>query len=643
MIYYGREGELEYDFVVAPGADPELIRLGFEGAEGIAIDSRGDLVLQTAAGEVRHRKPVVYQEVDDEKRLVEGRYSLYAGKSEELVTCHSSPVTSHSSLVTFEIGPYDSARPLIIDPVLSFSTYLGGNSVDEGNAIAVDAAGNTYLAGFTDSINFPTMNASQPGFGGRQDAFVVKLDPSGRIVYSTYLGGNGQDNATSLAVDPSGNVWVTGFTDSTNFPVRNPFQPTKAGLLNAFITRLDAGGSLASSSHLGGNARDVGSSIVIDASGSVYVAGLATSTNFPLRNALQTSPAGGADLFVSKFNSNGRQLVYSTYLGGAGIDGASSIAVDAAGNLYVTGLTSSPNLRTANAVQAAHRGGMFDAFVTKLNPSGSALIYSTFLGGSGEDRGTRIAIDGAGNAYITGDTDSPNFPTAGPVQANMGGSVDAFVAKLNQSGNQLIYSTYLGGSGIEGGTSVAVDGSGSATVSGFTASVNFPTVNALQQAFGGGSFDGFVAKLSATGAALDYATYLGGAGIDAGFGVSVDAAGNACVMGQTESTNFPTANPLQPSNGGGTSDVFVARIKPDVVIQSAAIQGKHLIVTGSGFAQGAVILLDGEPAKKTNFLSATSLRGKKAGRRIGPGQNVRLQVRNPDSVLSNEFSFTRPQ
>ncbi|HKA17998.1 MAG TPA: SBBP repeat-containing protein, partial [Blastocatellia bacterium] len=505
-------------------------------------------------------------------------------------------------------------------------------------------AGNTYIAGFTDSLNFPMASATQPVFGGgRQDAFVVKLDPTGtRVIYSTYLGGDQQDNATGIAVDVTGNVWLTGFTASTNFPVMNAFQPNRAGLLDAFVSRLDAGGSLVYSTHLGGSGSDYGSSVVMDASGNVYVSGMSTSVNFPLASAMQSSFGGVVDMYVAKFNASGRQLVYSTFLGGAGIDGASSIAVDSAGSIYVTGLTSSPNLRIVNALQPRFGGGLFDAFVAKLNASGSQLIYSTYLGGSREDRGLRVAIDDEGNAYVTGDTDSFNFTTTtGALQANTGGGADAFVAKLNSSGNQLIYSSYLGGSGIEAGTAIAVDARGSAIVTGFTGSTNFPTSRALQQTFGGGSFDGFVAKIGATGTALDYSSYLGGTDVDSGFGVAMDAAGSLFIMGLTRSIDFPTAGALQRNNAGGASDLFVAKIKPGPVISDVSIRGKNLFVAGGIFDQDAVILLDGEQ-QKTVFQSSTELKGKKVARKIFPGQAVRLQVRNADGLTSSEFNYTRP-
>jgi hypothetical protein len=624
MLYYGTNGELEYDFIVAPGADHKAIRLDIEGADEIVIDDRGDLVLHMAGEEMRLRKPAIYQEKNGRRETVEGGYTL------------------HNNAAGFDVGSYDTSRPLIIDPVLSYSTYLGGIGGDEGNSIAVDQAGNIYIAGFTDSLNFPLAGSGQPLFGGgQQDAFIVKLDPSGtRAIYSTYLGGDGQDNATGIAVDSSGNAWVTGFTGSTDFPVRNAIQANRAGPFNCIVVRLDAAGSLAYSTHLGGSGGDQGSSVAMDGSGNVYVAGVATSSNFPLIGALQPAFGGASDLFMAKFNDTGRQLLYSTYLGGAGFDGASGIAVDAAGNVYLTGLTSSPNLRIANALQQTHRGGLFDAFVAKINPSGSGLVYSTYLGGNGEDRGFRIAVDAAGSAYITGDTDSPDFPTASPLQSAGGGRADAFIVKLNPSGNQLIYSTYLGGSGFEGGTAVAVDATGGATVSGFTSSMNFPTVNALQQVFGGGSFDAFVAKIGATGSVLNYATYLGGSGIDAGFGVAGDVSGTSYVMGQTDSNNFPTASSLQATYGGGSSDVFVARIRPGPLISEVAIQGKHLIVSGAGFERGAIIFVNGE-AQLTKFQSAASLKGKKSARNIIPGQTVRLQVRNTGGETSSEFSFTR--
>jgi hypothetical protein len=645
MVYYGNQRQLEYDFKLAPGADPRAVRLKFDGAETIAIDKDGDLVLGAAGAEIRQRKPVAYQDVNGVRREVPCRYALR--RCDASIRDPQSAIRSQE--IGFEIGAYDATKPLIIDPVLAYSTYLGGSGDDEGNSITVDAAGNVYVVGFTDSPNFPTSAASQPTLGGgQQDVFLAKLNPSGtQLIYSAYLGGNGQDNGSGIAVDSGGNAYITGFTGSTNFPVRNAMQPAKNGPFNAFVAKLDAAGSLLYSTLLGGSVGDYGSSITVDSAGSVYVAGVATSPNFPMVKAIQPAFGGAADVYVAKLNAAGAQLVYSTYLGGSGNDGAASIAVDSAGNLYITGVTTSTDFRTANPLQASHGGGLFDAFVAKLNPSGTQLIYSTYLGGSGEDRGFRITADSVGNAYVTGDTDSTNFPTTGALQTNIGGSVDAFAAKINPSGSALVYSTYLGGSGIDGATAIAVDSNGSAYVTGFTGSTDFPTSDALQPVSGGGSFDAFVAKLNPSGTALDYSTYLGGAGIDAGFGIAVDSSGNAYVMGQTDSTGFPTASPLQPTNGGGSSDVFIAKIVPTVAsgphITGASVSGKKLSVFGSGFDSGAKVLLNGESQKTSNDDQnpATALIARKSGNKITPGQTATLQVRNADGTLSNQFSFTR--
>ncbi len=655
LIYYGNGGGLEYDFKLAPGADYKSIALAFSGARQIELDGNGDLVMKTANGSVRQHKPVAYQEINGVRKAVACHYRPLGERHTASATNRQtrsrrrpSDSERQTDVVGFEVGAYDASRPLIIDPALVYSTYLGGSGDDEGNSITVDASGNAYLAGFTNSIDFPTANAAQPTQGGgQQDAFVAKLNATGTaLVYATYFGGNGQDNASSIAVDPAGNAYVTGYTGSMNFPVKNAMQALKRGAFNAFVMKLNATGSLLYATHVGGSANDAGTSIAVDATGKVYLSGIATSSNFPTQNAVQANAGGASDAFVARLNAAGDQLLFSTYLGATGSDAATSLAIDVAGNVYVTGVTTSHNFQTVNAVQSAHGGGLFDGFVARLNPDNHQLLYASYLGGSGEDRALRIAVDPAGNAYVTGDTDSINFPTAKALQQNAGGGGDAFVAKINPSGTTLIYSTYLGGSRIEGGTAIAVDAAGSAYVTGFTGSTNFPTVAPLQPAFGGGSFDGFVAKLNAAGSALDYSTYLGGSGIDSGFGLAVDASGNAYLMGVTDSSNFPTAAPLQASYGGGTADVFVAKIKAaGPALNRAEIQGKHLLVFGSGFDVGAKILINGEVHKKTGNDEQNptgQLFGKKAGKLIERGQTVTLQVKNADGSLSNEIRFTRP-
>jgi hypothetical protein len=542
LIYHGSWGQVEYDFVVAPGADPKSIRVAFPRVAGVRIDSQGKLVLNAGGGELRFHKPVVYQDGLGGRQFVEGAYLLDASKQ-----------------VRFQIGHYDARKPLVIDPVLSYSTYLGGSGDDFGYGIAVDSAGNAYITGQTVSTNFPTANPVQPANAGGIDAFVAALDPTGStLLYSTYLGGSGEDVGYGIGVDSAGNAYVTGWTKSTNFPTANPFQPAYGGgFYDAFVTALDHTGSvLLYSTYLGGNDVDVGFGIAVDSAGNAYVTGYTGSNNFPTANPLQPTN-GGIDAFVTKLDATGSMLLYSTYLGGSDGDYGYGIALDGAGSAYVTGVTLSTNFPTANPVQPAN-GGSQDAFVAEINPTGATLLFSTYLGGSGDDGGYGIAVS-AGKAYVTGWTDSTNFPTANPLQPTYGGGVyDAFVTALDPTRSTLLYSTYLGGNAYDRGGGIGVDSAGNAYVVGDTTSTNFPVANPLQPTFGGLT-DAFVAELDSTGSTLLYSSYLGGAFVDLGYGIAIDSAGNAYVTGRTLSHDFPTANPLQPTNAGG-ADTFVAKL-----------------------------------------------------------------------------------
>jgi hypothetical protein len=544
LTYYGNQGQLEYDFVVAPGADPKQIHFAIAGADALRIDKDGNLVLSLPDGEVVHRAPVVYQEVNGARGAVEGRFAL-KGEHE----------------VGFEVDQYDPERPLVVDPVLAYSTYLGGSADDWGWSIAVDASGNTYVAGSTSSIDFPTAAPMQPANAGQSDAFVVKVSASGALVYSTYLGGIAHDSANGIAVDASGSGWIAGQTSSTDFPTANPVQAANGGGdSDAFVAKLNATGSaLVYSTYLGGSGGDDGRGIAVDPSGNGYITGLTTSNNFPTANPLQPTSAGSWEAFVAKLNAAGSALVYSTYLGGNGPDIPYGIAADPSGNAYVTGQTSSTNFPTANAFQNLMAGGS-DAFVTKLDVTGSALIYSTYLGGSLGEAGGRVAADSSGNAYVLGQTVSTDFPTVNPVQAMNRGDEDTFVAKLNAAGSALVFSTYLGGSFWDVGMGIAVDAAGSAHITGFTQSADFPLVRSFQP-FSGGSFKAFVSKLSAAGSTLVYSTYLGGsASLDYGHGIAADSSGMAHVVGITSATDFPTRHPIQETHAGGIFDVFVAKI-----------------------------------------------------------------------------------
>jgi hypothetical protein len=455
LVYYGNQRALEYDFVLAPGADPRQIELRFDGAKRLRLDADGNLIVSIAGGEVIEHKPVIYQDIGGMRRWVAGGYELTKGQR-----------------IGFKLTDYDAHRSLTIDPSLAYSTYLGGSSSDSGIGIAVDSLGNAYVTGGTYSDNFPTTaGAFQTIYSGDLDAYVSKLNSSGTaLVYSTYLGGNNPDEGEAMAVDQSGNAYITGSTSASNFPTTSgAFQTTLHGSQNLFVSKLNRSGSaLLYSTYLGGSSFDSGVGIAMSSSGDAYVTGYTLSSDFPTTSgAFQTTLHGSQNAFVSKLNRSGSALVYSTYLGGSGIDYESGITVDAWGNAYVTGYTNSPDFpTTAGALQTTY-GGNGDAFVSKLNRSGSALVYSTYLGGSGGAGGYAIAVDWSGNAYVTGNTCCGDFPTtAGAFQITSGGGNDAFVSKLNRSGSALAYSTYLGGSGFDSGIGIAVDWSGNAYVTG---------------------------------------------------------------------------------------------------------------------------------------------------------------------------------
>jgi hypothetical protein len=559
LIYYGNQRQLEYDFVIAPGADPGNITLAFTGAQSVALDGDGNLVLHTTGGDVVEHAPVLYQDGPGGRQAVSGRYELQGGDQ-----------------VGFRVGAYDQRRPLVLDPVLAYSSYLGGSGQDTALGIAVDAAGDAYVTGVTLSTDFPsTPGASQPTLHGPSDAYVVKVNPTGTaLVFATYLGGSGPDGANAIAVDAAGNAYVTGQTGSGDFPTTpGAFQSINRGTNSnkAFVTKLTpTGTALAYSTYLGGSgdfASTFGGGIAVDAAGNAYVTGDTNAADFPTTpGAFQTTNAavqGGATGFITKLNGTGTALIYSTFLGGTHGDAGESIAVDAAGNAYVTGVAGSTDFPTTpGAFQTTFRGPGGDGFVAKLNPTGTALAYSSYLSGGGAgDIGKGIAVDAAGNAYVTGQTNSADFPTTpGAFQTTFRGGSDAFVVEVNPTGAALVYATYLGGSGNQDGQGVALDSAGNAYVTGETSSADFPITPGAFQTTNRGIYNGYVAKLNPMGSALVYNTYLGGTGQDAGLGIAVDAAGNAYVTGDTNAADFPTTPGAFQTTHGGGYDAFVAKI-----------------------------------------------------------------------------------
>jgi hypothetical protein len=622
--------QLEYDFIVAPGADPNQIRLSFSGADSVTLDADGNLILQAGDTQLRQQKPYIYQDINGTRQQVQGEFRIQNSEQNSESRIQNSEQNSESRIqnseqnsesriqnsessratdycllstdycllttdyssadysVSFEIGAYDKSRPLVIDPmVLSYSTYLGSANYDYAHDIAVDPYGNAYITGQAYS-GFPLVNPAQ-GYAGSGDAFVAKLSPDGQtLLYSTYIGGSGEEAAFGVAVSAKGSAYVTGYTLSSNFPTTpGAFQrvnghgtcPNEPYCADAFVTRLGPdGGSMIYSTYLGVAGPESADAIAVDSAGNAYIKGQTMHPNFPVVNAAQPTHGGGwcgdkgpcADAFVTKLNGTGSALVYSTFLGGSGEEGyffgaGGDIAVDPFAHAYVTGYTYSANFPiTPNAFQRRLRG-VIDVYVAKLSPEGSAFVYATYLGGrtGGEEQGSGIAADTSGNAYVTGIAWSDDFPTTPesfkPNKTGGGVNPDAFVSKLDPNGFGLVYSTYLGGSTGDSAYDIAADKVGNAYVMGTTDSSDFPHLSAFQPGYGGGLYDVFVTKFAPGGRSLAFSSFLGGSALDVGAGLALDKAGNIYLTGHTDSSNLPMLRPFQAGNAG-YRDGFVTKV-----------------------------------------------------------------------------------
>jgi hypothetical protein len=587
LLYYGNQERLEYDFVVAPGADPTAIQFQLDGPDQVGVDEHGDLVLKLGAGEFRLHQPVAYQAKGQSKDMVKAAYKV-AGKQ-----------------VSIKLGDYDRSKELVIDPILSYSTFIGGSSVEGGNGIAVDSVGNAYIVGTSLSTNYPVtagaFSSASPGI------VVSKLNPRGSaLVYSTFVGGTAigfGDQGFAIAVDANGQATITGDTISRDFPTTaNAFDQTCGtdGMCNqglfgvngdTFLTVFNAAGSdLVYSTFVGGTDLDFGRAVTIDRAGKTYLAGYSFSQDLPADGGAQPDCNSGTfapcfDGFVAKFDtalSGAASLVYLTYLGGDGDDIVQGVAADRSGNAYVTGQTVSTNFPTSagafdttcgddgrcDDINSSSPGP--DAFVTKLNATGSIIVYSTYLGANGHDIGAGIAVDSRGTAYVTGLTQSTDFPTTtGVFSKTLSGIEDVFVTMVNATGTGLTASTYLGGQQEDTGSGIAVDRKGNAYVVGTTDSSNFPTTPDRVFGFGGGE-DAFVTKLDSKLATLIHSTYLGGSQDDFGNGIALSR--NATyVTGSTHSPGFPTTAGAFDRTCGtdgicndDQDDVFVTRfVLPD--------------------------------------------------------------------------------
>ncbi|MGA3164061.1 MAG: SBBP repeat-containing protein [Verrucomicrobiota bacterium] len=601
LIYYGNQQRLEYDFTIAPHANPEQIAIRFAGVDKISVSPQGELILTIGKDEICQPKPLLYQTVNGSRKEISGGYKI---------------VDAHT--VTFDIGNYDHSLPLVIDPILSYSTYFGGNYGETAWSVAVNTNdGSIYMAGQTFSTQFTNWpvppGAYQTNYHGGQyagDAFIAKFGNLGtNLIYFTYLGGSGNDRATSIAVDNSGNAYVTGYTDSTNFPATGirglltstniSGTPDELGYsVDAFVAELNSSGSnLVYSAYLGGSGMDGGNGIALDSSNNVYVTGFTFSTNFPTTtNAFQKhigvasgiwQPYFNGNAFVVEISTSGTNLLYSSYFGGTNCDEGEGIALDNSNCVYVTGFTASTNFPTTNWFQR-YLNGWTNAFIAKFTPSCTNLVYSSFLGGMNRDVANGIAVDNQGAAYVTGWTTSTNFPNTvaslpnGLINnVNYGYNVttNAFLTKITNGVQAAIaYSAVFGGTNLNTdiGYGVAVDPAGNAFVVGTTTSTNFPvTTNNIPDASGflratnSGGNDVFVMAFTNTPALLCSA-YLGGSSADFGYGIAVDPADNAYVVGTTSSTNFPTLNAFQSSRNG-TNDAFLAKIflDPPILALSA--------------------------------------------------------------------------
>lgn len=600
LLFYGNRSSLEYDFIVSPQADPSIIRINFDGAKKIKIDRSGDLLIKTKNGVIRQHKARLYQEKDGRRMEIEGGY-VRLGRSQ----------------IGFKVGSYDRSRPLVIDPVLVYSTYAGGGmGSSRGLGIAVDGSGAAYVVGSTSAIDFLTVNPIQSSYGGSGystgvrgeiygDAFALKLDPTGSsVLYSTYIGGSGTDGATDVAVDSGGNAFVTGVTCSANFPVLNAYQPQFRGPSyesycsgDAFLLKLNPSGSaFGFSTYLGGNSEDLGYGVALDNFGNPFVTGSTSSTDFPVFNGFQ-SGSYGYDAFITQFNAQGSELRYSTYLGGTGEDFGQDITVDASGHAYVTGFTRSTDFPTLNAYQNSYRGGYSDAFVAKISPTGSELVYSTYLGGTALDQGHAIAINEAGEAYVTGETWSSGFPTTmGAYDRTYGGgnAPDAFVTKFNSAGRGLVYSTFLGGNSSDAGYSLRLDGTGNAYVLGETSSSNFPTTSGsiAPPPSGTGTF---LTKVQNTGAGILFSTLLGASYV---YGSAIDATGAIYVTGSAYCYSAPTLFSFRTTPGAAQTQCSADFMTPFV---------SKIVGEGSYKISGRIIDQDGNPIQGTKVEVTGSL------------------------------------
>jgi hypothetical protein len=564
LTWHGQGNSFEYDLTLAPGADPAAARFDITGARSVSVTPTGDLAVRSAAGLLTQRAPVAYQMRDGQRQPVDAGYRKLGAHR-----------------IGFRVGPHDPTRPVVIDPTLWWSTFVGGPADDVAFDLTVDSTGATYLTGFTSSTSgFPGMGtASYDRYydGGASDAFVTKINPAGTaVVWSTYLGGSDADRALGIAVDATGASYITGYTQSTTFSgvSSKSIQKTHMGPLrgqDGFLIKLAATGrTIVYGTFLGGTGYDEPRAISLDAANNAYITGGTTSVTFTgvTARSLQPINKGVFNAFLTKVNAAGTAVVYSTFLGGNGNDNAASVVVDGTGAAYLTGGATSGDFTgmTAQSLQRANAGGLEDGFVVKINPTGTGVVWATYLGGSGADEPIRMVIDATGACYVVGSTDSSTFTgvtTAALQPHNAGGQYDAFVTKLGPTG-ALVWSTYLGGPGNDLGTAIVLDPTGNIWLTGATNSPAWPGIGATSpQRTMLGASNAFLTELAPAGNAVTWSTYLGQGGVTQGMSVRVDRAGDLYVVGATSSPTFTGVLATAPrrTNPGGHIDGFVTKFR----------------------------------------------------------------------------------
>lgn len=683
-LYSANPQHFKWDFLVHPGGNPEEISLDFTGTDGLILDEQGNLLLTIGDEVICLHKPVVYQEEEGQhQRIIPGNYYLQGNQ------------------VSFHISNYDQSKTLVIDPIIEYSTYIGGRNDDYCYASALDTTGNIYVTGLSWSswaapLGFPLKNPYQADNAGLFNAFITKLTPEGVLVYSTYLGGNDSDNAWGIAVDTAGCAYITGGTYSEDFPLTpNAIQQHTSNSWDVFVTKLNPlGNQLLYSTCLGGSQTDIGYAVALDADNNIYLTGYTESSSadpepFPTKNAIQAdnNSLPGQDAFITKINRDG-SLGYSTYLGGWAADIGYGIATDASRNVYVTGSTSSGAVPlplkgfpiTPHCFQPEY-GNKDDAFITKLDSNG-ALLYSSYLGGWNFDEGRSVVADDLGNAYITGFTASdtthtPSFPTYKPLQGTFNGNVDAFITKVNATGDRLLYSTYLGGEGDDRGYGIGIDEHHYIYVTGYTTSTNsmgdwppsFPLKNPLQQD-NNGQTDAFISKLTPDGSELIFSSYLGGLHDDFGSSIHGEADGTTYVTGFTFSAwdppigppGFPVIKAIQ-NNNNGANDVFVLKLAPVVALSVTPLGpanpsplGHNLTykftITNSGPDPATQLLLTDTLPPNVDFIGASTGCTPRAGvvacelGVLGPNQQTTVTITiKPQNIglIINQAAITCQQ